>query len=72
MMFTSITTTLKHVLVRYAWYIVSAGATSNLVTFQVGDLSDNYTATVVIRISDIFGDYTEIEYNIRVSWSGMT
>jgi len=44
-----------------------AGATSNLVTFQVGDPEDNYNAVVVIRVSDIFGDYSEVEYKIRVS-----
>lgn len=46
---------------------LTAGATSNLVTFQVGDPEDNYNAAVVIRVSDIFGDYSEVEYKIRVS-----
>ncbi|KAL4239961.1 hypothetical protein ACF0H5_000758 [Mactra antiquata] len=41
------------------------GATSNLVSFQAGDEADNYTATVVIRVSDVFGDYTEVNYEIR-------
>ncbi|XP_052819342.1 uncharacterized protein LOC128245129 isoform X2 [Mya arenaria] len=40
------------------------GATSNLVSFQVGDPNNAYAATVVIRISDIFGDYFELKYNV--------
>ncbi|WAQ96233.1 CSMD1-like protein, partial [Mya arenaria] len=40
------------------------GATSNLVSFQVGDPKQNYEATVVMRISDIFGDYIELKYNV--------
>lgn len=45
----------------------TAGATSNLVTLQVGNIEEDYKATLVLRITDVFGDYTDIEYNVKVS-----
>jgi len=43
-----------------------AGQTSNLVAFQVGDPLDDYKAKVVIRVSDVFGDYAEVTYSVVV------
>lgn len=46
--------------------IFAAGATSNLVTFQTGDADNEYRATIVLRVSDIFGDYTEVNFSVIV------
>lgn len=43
-----------------------AGQTSNLVSFQLGNANDNYRATVVLRIVDVLGDYTDVMYSVRV------
>ncbi|XP_053393015.1 uncharacterized protein LOC123564401 isoform X2 [Mercenaria mercenaria] len=41
------------------------GATSNLVSFQVGNANNDFKATVVLRITDVFGDYTDVRYNVK-------
>ena len=46
---------------------IAAGATSNLVTFQMGNIDNGYQATVVLRIADVFGDYVELRYSVIVS-----
>ena len=43
-----------------------AGSTSNLVNFQIGDPANDYQLEVVLRIVDIFGDYEEIVYTLKV------
>ena len=53
---------MRPVIVRFA-----AGQTSNIVTFQTGDPGHAYNATAVIRVSDIFGDYAEVKYKLKVS-----
>lgn len=46
---------------------ITAGQTSNLVSFQAGNVNDEYRATAVVRITDIFGDYVDIRYRVKVS-----
>ncbi|XP_053383373.1 uncharacterized protein LOC123564671 [Mercenaria mercenaria] len=41
------------------------GQTSNLVSFQVGNANADFNATVVLRITDVFGDYTDVRYNVK-------
>ena len=36
-------------------------------TFQVGDESEAYRTTVVLRVIDIFGDYAELRFYVIVS-----
>ena len=53
-------------LVLYFCFIL-AGATSNLVSLTTGNVNQDYQGTIVLRITDVFGDYEEVRFSVIVS-----
>ena len=51
----------------FIFVFISAGATSNLVSLTTGNVNQDYQGTIVLRITDVFGDYEEVRFSVIVS-----